>query len=656
MVLLVWNGGLEEKREEIQMMAKEAADGDKKFAYELRSTIEPLLYRCELNNFNDELLKICEEPLGLEMNVKAKILLVAINTLSTSKKFCITTYKENQYIETLVEILNNMLSKELFTAVQFLVAIGEFIEKEETGLHKSYKCIQGNQTEKMNNLLKKSMELTAQLLCWVKGYFSTENMKRLSDISSTKLLQETLVKVISEICKLSRFPEHPDYKDVCLLGNEQMPLYSDIAHNCLRVLNHIANSIYKHFILDKEGTQTMFVKQISKYCLPEVIILAFAHMGKHEWTTPSSRKEAKSLVTVACKLTNSRNTEELLIGYGTTLNSEKGDHFGTELIFTEGVLSLVLEKVCLQFSKNGWKKDPSLKHVVLFATVKVKYPNLNSHFRILIPLLLEVAEDYHHENQVLGIGGLHYLLENVNASELNLYNHSELIYQVLFKMLYRAKFATLQVLLPCLKTLLFKLEPFPSRISLEKNSRWDEIMRKLISNLEYESKRNVKEVLLENIISFAKELQINCIKYLSSITKTTSSVLEIYDGQEGQLRTMGLELIKTFVLNCWPVIHKHVGLILKILLRLIVDLCLDDAMTSEERKKFIKQMSLEIIKLLSSCCGTEVVKEYLITALDAQLNDKLIEVKQFLEQAMNEVDELGSTTSSKYDSSFQMQN
>ena len=637
-------------------MAKEATDGDKNFAFELRSIIEPLLYRCELNNFNHELFKVCEEPMGLEMNVKAKILLVAMNTLSTSKKFCIATYKEDRYRETLIEVFDNMLSKELFTAVQLLVAIGEFIEKEETELHKSYRSIQGNQTEKIDNLLKKGKKLTAQLLCWIRGYFSTDYMQQLSERSSTKLLQETLVKVISKICKLSRFPEHPDYKDVCLLGNDQMPLYSDIAHNCLRMLNHLTNSVYKHFILDKECPQTMLVKQISKYCLSEVIILAFAHMGKHEWTTPDSRKEAKSLVTVAWKLTNSRNNEELLIGYGTTLNSEKGNHLGTELIFSEGVLSLVLEKVCLQFSNNGWKKDPSLKHVVLFATMKVKYPNLNSYFRILIPLLLEVAEDYHHENQVLGIGCLHYLLENVNASELNLYNHSELIYQVLFKMLYRAKFATLQVLLPCLKTLLFKFEPFPSRISLEKNSRWDAIMRKLISNLEYESKRNVKEVLLENIIGFAKELQINCTKYLSSMIKTISSVLEIYDGQEGQLRTMALELIKTLVLNCWPVIHKHVGLILKILIRLIVDLCLDDSITSEDRKKFIKQMSLEIIKLLSSCCGIEVVKEYLNTALDAQLDDKLVEVKQFLEQAMNEVDELGSTTSSKYDSSLPTQN
>ena len=540
--------------------------------------------------------------------------------------------QENKVVQTFLEFANEAMSKDMFSLLELLGALVKHINLS------AQLTLLGVGEKVTENLLKaldarylsmKSMSM------FTRSIVSLLKSANLVDMTvPLKLFQENIALLLGGITKISNFPENPDYKEVCLLDSKGMGMYARIVEHCLKSINVILE-----WLSAKEPDQNKVPKSLVKYvikdCIPEVMTVLLAHLGKHDWTTIETRKEAQRACGLLCKITSCEDLETLFIGEGTKILPNNG----ADLMFHKGILGLILRKISGKFANDGWKRNPSLKHCLLRAIMNVKYPHLGQHIKVVVPLLLEMTEDYKSENQVLGIGCLQYLIENVNASDLNLYSHAAVIYQVLFRLLFGAKHVTLQVLLPCLLKVLFVLEPFPGRIDVGTVSKWNETIQKLISNLEYESDVNAKRVLLGNIKRFVAALGINVAKYMKSFLRVLEATLEFHDGQEETARRLALDVLETVVISCWSLVPHHLARILKIILKLVIDTSASESLLSPEVQKQLNSKSISIILLLNECCKTGVVTEYLKYAMDAEMSENFSAVRIFIKEVMERIAE-----------------
>lgn len=539
--------------------------------------------------------------------------------------------QENRVAKAFLEFANEALSKNMFSLTDLL---GALVKHVHLNLQLSNFFSFGEKVTE--NVLKALDARCLSMQCaniFMRSLVLLLKSADLGDVTvPPQVFQENISSLLGGITNISNFPEHADYKDISLLDSKGMKLYARIVEYCLKSINVILEWFSVEETVENKVPKSL-VKYIIKDCVPDVMTLLLAHLGKHEWTTIETRKEAQRACELLCKITSCQDLESLFIGEGTKILPNDS----ADLMFHKGVLGLVLSKISGKFVSDGWKRNPTLKHCLLRAIMNVKYPHLGQHIKVVVPLLLEMIEDYKSENQVLGVGCMEYLIENVNASDLNLHSHAAVIYQVLFKLLFGAKHVTLQVLLPCLLKILFVLEPFPGRIDIGTVSKWNETIQKVISNFEYESDVNARRLLLRNIKSFVAAVGINLAKYMKSVLRVLEATLEFHDGQEEAARKLALDVLETVVVSCWPLVPHHVGTILKMILKLIVDTNASESLISTEVHNQLNSKSMGIILLLDECCKAGVVTEYLKCAMDSEVSGNFSAVKTFIKQVMERV-------------------
>ena len=624
----------------------------------LRKLIGSLLDSYELDKLDNDLQKVfvVDKNKFPEMSsyhsseakftMHVDIVAVLLRHIYQSKKFSMLKEKNvnEDYFKHLFKFVHDATKeKRFFSSIDLLAGIAKFLITELRSLDKSLE----NSTKKISEAceynLKGKSSLSSLTYLTLHAVLSSTEIPDLIEKTEQEPFASGLVRVVKGVIMSSRFPQHNDCKDICILDVDCLHFFHDIAFNCLRAINGVLEWLCKIAESDYISMKKSLIKSTLKSCIDELAFVMLQHIGKHSWTSTETTVEAQNLLTFLCKLTCSTGIESLLSGTENVKATEKAPAGCNSMAtFPNGIAQLVLENVCLKFVNGGWKRDTSLAHIITYITTNMKFPNLKAYIKVIVPLLLEVIGDYRSENQVLGIECLRYLIENVTASDLNLYNHGALIYQALFKLLYGTKPPTLRVLLPCLHRILYVLEPFPERLEPCRPSKWDEVLQKLVTNLEYENCSEAREILVSNLSSFMNSMGINCARYLLSILRTTSFCLEMYDGKDGRIRKQGLNVLKALVTTCWPVMWRYLGSVIKITLQVVIDTSMKGALVEEEAKIIIKEKSKEILILLSECCGPDSVLEFVDNALKAEMGDYFQGTKEFLMDAKRDIELDGS--------------
>ena len=618
-----------------------------------KKLLEKILYSCELSNLENDLRKVFDEVQGecvseISENPRAvasrpenaDVLVVIFKHISNSQKYA--TFKETGKCEELfrqLAIFVGMTVREnVFCMENFLEAIRSFVLTEASLMDKTLANSRKTVMEALNSSLKEKLVLSFHAVAIVRAILSSkELLNDFSDRNEVDRLPKGMIEIAIGLAKMLKFPEHGDYKDVCLLETDQMRTYSHIAFNCLVSINQLVQWVENSNGKGDDVSIHKISKHLLRNLITELSFVMLQHIGKHAWTTTETRVEAQNLLNLLCKLTHCQNVRILLSGMHETFNSEMEER-NVRLIFPRGISGLLLKDVQSKFANNGWKRDPTLVHIVAYIVTNIKFPDLQPHIGLLVPMLVELTEDYQSENQVLGIECLRHMVENVTASELNLYNHAAFIYQVFFKLLYGAKPPTLRVLLPCLQKILFVLEPFPERLHTQATSKWSETFLKLLNNLEYENNADLRETLAANIPGFINAIGVNSARYLLIILRTLSSCMEMYDNQNGAIRQHGLDGLRAVVTTCWPLMCRFAGAIIKIIIKVIIDISVEGTFVKEEAKLSIKQKSEEVLLLLSHCCGSKFIADYIGNASKGITGDQLKGVKGFLDNAKRDIE------------------
>ncbi|XP_072243246.1 TELO2-interacting protein 2 [Leuresthes tenuis] len=343
---------------------------------------------------------------------------------------------------------------------------------------------------------------------------------------------------------------------------------------------------------------------------PPICVFAVTHFQDQVWTSSSSRAAARRLQEALLTAGHWTNSAHLLMG------DEKNS----------GILGGVLDVLQPQLTKDSWQRCEAVKLVFAWTLLQVTRPALSPHLLRLLPPSLVLSDHYRPENCMLGVRCLHHIVLNTPAADLRQFNRAEVLYQALFKHLYKTEAAVIQLVLPCLLDLLPVLEKPPSSLdpssSRRKPCRHDDVLRLVLTHMEAEHKVALRHAYASALPLFIDRMGVAVSRHLQRVERVLLGYLEVRDPPEEKLRLKMLEVLQKMTRAAWPRMEQRVLVLLRCLLQLLVNVSSDSQLSASARQQLMDQsaaclrlmdacshgrVQLLLQQVDSSCCGSEVI-------------------------------------------------
>ncbi|XP_041856110.1 TELO2-interacting protein 2 isoform X2 [Melanotaenia boesemani] len=345
---------------------------------------------------------------------------------------------------------------------------------------------------------------------------------------------------------------------------------------------------------------------------PPICVFAVTHFQDQVWTSPSSRAAARCLQDVLLKAGGWRDSSYLLMG---DREEQK-----------RGILEGILDVLQPQLTKDSWQRCEAVKLVFAWTLLQVTRPILSPHLPRLLPPSLLLSDHYRPENCMLGVRCLHHILLNTPAADLRQFNRAEVLYQALIKHLYTNEAVVIQPVLSCLLDLLLVLEKPPSSLSpsssRRKAGRHDNVLHLVLTHMEAEHKVALRRVYASALPAFIDRMGVAVCRHLRRVERVVLGYLEVGDPPEETSRLKILEVLQKTTKAAWPRMQRRVNVLLRRLLRLLVDVSANAQLDDSVRRQLMDQSAVCIqlldacshgrVQLLlqqvdSSCCSSEVL-------------------------------------------------
>ncbi|CAI8021245.1 TELO2-interacting protein 2 [Geodia barretti] len=301
----------------------------------------------------------------------------------------------------------------------------------------------------------------------------------------------------------------------------------------------------------------------AKETVCRLVLTLSAHLGKHYWTSPSSRLQARGVLDRVIAACGCSSTLELLIGRPESHDTPHDSHMtspyvsmatkaeetaesrgpnsiasidneavGRErekdggrdnnMVFRGGVIKSLLLLLRSRLTAESWKKQPTAKHALIWTLRQLKHPHLSPHINSFLPPLLMLVDDHESYHKTLGLSGLTHLISNTDPTELRWYGRADVIYEAIKSMLYMREEAIIHSLHSCLIILLPVIEgPPTTTVTMPtKPTRTDEVFRILLNNIDMESKITLRKAYVGYVGSYIDLLGIYTARHIKVYSGT----------------------------------------------------------------------------------------------------------------------------------------
>ena len=426
----------------------------------------------------------------------------------------------------------------------------------------------------------------------------------------TELL--TIICVLPDICYPLKMMHDSETESEFELNHRMNPI---LVYECLKC--------YKQLILittkKTDLIETYQRNVVSKTC-SQLLILVCGRFGAFSWTNKNLKDECDFLLKFICGIAGHQNIKSLFSG---------NQDAQRKALFRDGILGNVLNNISLVFTKDNWRKNLSWKHSLIWSITKVQYPHLGRHIPVIIPKLLLLADDVVEENKLFGISMLLYTMNNVNPSDLNLHNYSQVIFELLFQQLYSSSDGVYEVTLPCLHKVLQFLEPNQTIGSVW--TLWDKTIEKLIQNIEISNHIKTRQLFLKYLPSYITEMGVNILKHFNPLFKCMLFVARFTDTEGEQSRLLVLNVFKKIIVNGWVGISKtQKTKLLKIHVKIFLDIKFAEYLTNDQK---LVDLFFQNMMLIRACSDKEF-DESLKEILDTKTNEKHTKQLQSIVQSI----------------------
>lgn len=423
------------------------------------------------------------------------------------------------------------------------------------------------------------------------------------DYSSTETIKMTLIEISKLLCLLPSkyFPleqsnQHCENDQIFSLNRDINP---KLTFKCLKMYLNIiffetSQPQSKDKIsLDILSNPTEFQKYIVKHTAPFVLILTSSRLGNYSWTNDNLKSLCHRVNKIIVWISEHESISSLLSGINDTKK---------KVLFEYGLLGKVLDELCFHFQRDQFDRNIPWKHALIWCVTKVKFPYLGQHISRIVPALLLLVDDYSVNNKVFGITTLTYLIENVNPSELNLYNHGKVIYDALFNQLYSNKDGVYEITLPCLLKILYVIDDKPEQLSGVLFTDWDTCFEKIIQNIEFSNHLKTRRTLLKHLPPFLDAMKLNIVKHVNNILKAMTFVMQFSDVEQERTRLLAVKVISKTITTSWPVIPRYQQMICKVVIKFLIDIKSAGHCTKELEKEITDHV-IQVLILLRASCG-----------------------------------------------------
>ncbi|XP_066934266.1 TELO2-interacting protein 2-like [Clytia hemisphaerica] len=336
-----------------------------------------------------------------------------------------------------------------------------------------------------------------------------------------------------------------------------------------------------------------YQKRLLKKVAPYLVLLISSRLGNFSWCTNELTKECNEILQFICKVTKHETVKSLFAG----------DVENSNVLFPRGIFGFALEKLSLVFTKDNWRKNLPWKHSLIWCATKVSFPCLGEYLPHFIPFLLLMVDDLVEDNKICGFSTLLYVMHNVTASDLNLYNYGKVIYDALFQQLFSNSDRLYEIVLPCLNKVLQILEK--GNIVHPNWTLWDTTLEKIIHNLEFSNRIKTRRLFLKYLPMFLNEMGANCMKHLESLFKALQFVAQFVDIEGEQTRLLVLNAYQKVIRHCWIALKRHHKQLLKTHTKLYLDIKFSGILKND---KILNELLTQNLILLRSSCGEEFDK------------------------------------------------
>uniref|UniRef100_A0AAR2JHK6 TELO2 interacting protein 2 n=1 Tax=Pygocentrus nattereri TaxID=42514 RepID=A0AAR2JHK6_PYGNA len=365
---------------------------------------------------------------------------------------------------------------------------------------------------------------------------------------------------------------------------EQIPAKAEAAGAALLALTEQLRGAVRSSDSAVSGSARSLIRTLG----PSLCLFSITHLQDLPWTNEASRKRALELLNSTIAATSSGSVVELLCG------KDEGDQ--------RGMLGPVLDILQPELTKENWKRNEAMKHVFSWVLVQVGRPCLADYLEQVFPPSLLISDDYRTENKVLGVHCLHHIVRNVPAADLRQFNRAEVLYHALFNHLYTSEAPLIQVVLPCLIDLVPVLEkPLVHTLPAlpQKPSRFDGVLRLILTHMEMEHKLVLRRIYASNLLLLIDKMGIGIARHLKRLERVVVGYLEVSDGPEEKARLMILEVLERTIQTAWPRMECRTGVLAKSLLRFLVDIS-SEPLAPELRDQLLTRAS-RCLLLLDHC-------------------------------------------------------
>nr|XP_034995605.1 TELO2-interacting protein 2 isoform X2 [Zootoca vivipara] len=255
-----------------------------------------------------------------------------------------------------------------------------------------------------------------------------------------------------------------------------------------------------------ERLGTAVVGPILRQVAGPLYLFAVTHVAERLWTTPKTRRVAQELLDGLLRASDSRSVPEFLRG-------AREDETGW--------LAVVMQCLKPELTKDTWQRSPATKHVFSYTLQHVTRPWLGPHLEKVLPPSLLLSDDYREENKILGVQCLHHIIQNVPAADLCQYNRVQVVYHALFNHLYSKDARLIQVVLLCLLDLLPILEKALQRLphNPQLGAPFDEVLQLVLTHMEPEHRLPLRRVYARNLPAFVERMSCRLAVLLKALLR-----------------------------------------------------------------------------------------------------------------------------------------
>jgi len=338
---------------------------------------------------------------------------------------------------------------------------------------------------------------------------------------------------------------------------------------------------------------------IKDHLLIDIVMLIGANATENLWSSQNTQLLSEKVLICILNLFEIDNLFDLL---QTSVNEPKA---GKKTLFCH-----FLEISQNSLSKEQWQHEPITCNVFNWFIRHCKCPNLSNCIDLVMAVALNFIHDHQLTNKLMGIDAIYHLILNVSKEEIRWYNRIEVIFQTLHQQLYTKE---PELLTKILKTITLSVGILDKTNMKERHCK---LLETFLKNADLENLLQLRLIYITAIKELIVLTGFPCVSRLVLILKVLQNYLEIDSGASDVTRLTCLEVLYIVISVMWLRIPAHVNLLMKMLLRLMVDVQTSNYQkchSSEAQVNMISEIekSLNLLIRLSPKAGKtiEALKE-----------------------------------------------